>query len=272
MHILLVNDDGYKGLGIQVLADTLYAAGHRVTVVAPAEECSGKSHAVSYSQSLLVEQKQKQPFAVYSVNGMPADCTIVGLEFLLQKNKPDLVISGINNGFNAGIDVNVSGTVGAATQACFSGIKAIAVSADTYHLDIGKPEQKVQATLIFQETAALVADIVQQISILVWPVSQILNINYPYPCKGIRHAICGNTSLFSNYVLCTKEWSTDSGRSASVEIAGNMKTKDDILSEDTYWLLQNIATMSFLQAKQSSTGESATSIDMLVQTLQLSGQ
>lgn len=113
MRILLVNDDGINAKGLCVLAQVL-ALKHDVYVVAPAKEQSGMSQALTMGIPLRVQNIDMQINNViaYSVEGTPADCTKLALEFLL-KEKPDLIISGINNGANLGTDVLYSGTVGA---------------------------------------------------------------------------------------------------------------------------------------------------------------
>ena len=132
MHILLCNDDGYQALGIQTLAHVLASHGHKITIVAPHDERSGQSHAMTFFLPVFVRQIQEN---MWSVQGTPADCAAIALRDLLTNNLPDLVISGINHGFNLGMDVNYSGTVGAATEASLMGFKAMAVSTDLSHTE-----------------------------------------------------------------------------------------------------------------------------------------
>ena len=127
MHILLTNDDGYQAKGIQTLYTYLKSLNYKVTMVAPRSERSAQSHSMSFYLPVQVEQISED---IYSVTGTPADCVAIGISHILKNNAPDIVISGINHGFNVGIDVNYSGTVGAATEAALMGYKAIAVSMD----------------------------------------------------------------------------------------------------------------------------------------------
>ena len=120
MRILLCNDDGYQAQGIQTLARVLKSQGHEVVVVAPSEERSGQSHAMTFFRPVL--SKEVSP-GVWAVHGTPADCATIGLQQLFSDNLPDLVVSGINHGLNVGWDVNYSGTVGAATEAALLGHK-----------------------------------------------------------------------------------------------------------------------------------------------------
>ncbi len=123
MNILLVNDDGIDSPRLKYAKDVLSAYGD-VFVVAPKHQQSGKSVAISIGRI---------PFEMidndtYAVDGTPADCVSFAL-YALNKT-PDLVVSGINLGYNIGVDTMYSGTVGAALQASFHGYKAIAFSGD----------------------------------------------------------------------------------------------------------------------------------------------
>lgn len=122
--ILVVNDDGYDALGIQILAKHLTKYGD-VTVFAPSEGQSAQSQAITCFKPLKMEEVIGLGYKCYKVFGKPADCVrlATGLD------NYDLVVSGINNGFNIGIDTLYSGTVGAACDANLHGISSIALSA-----------------------------------------------------------------------------------------------------------------------------------------------
>jgi 5'-nucleotidase len=123
MNILICNDDGYQAAGIKALTDALRDLG-RVEVVAPEQNNSAKSNALSLHSPLYVHQA---PNGDRYVNGTPADCVHIALTGLLDW-RPDLVVSGINNGANMGDDTIYSGTVGAAMEGYLMGIPAIAFS------------------------------------------------------------------------------------------------------------------------------------------------
>ena len=116
MKILLVNDDGIDSQGILDLGIALQKE-HEITIVAPDKERSGSSHSITIYENLVMEPREFNDFSgkAWSINGTPADCTRVGLEYL--SKGVDLVISGINRGYNAGIDTLYSGTVSAALEA-----------------------------------------------------------------------------------------------------------------------------------------------------------
>jgi 5'-nucleotidase len=127
MRILISNDDGYLAPGLQALADAL-AAIAEVVVVAPDSNRSGASNSLSLDRPLSLH---KAANGFYYVNGTPTDCVHVALTGLLQE-RPDLVVSGINNGPNMGDDTLYSGTVAAATEGYLFGIPAIAFSQAEY--------------------------------------------------------------------------------------------------------------------------------------------
>ena len=123
MLILITNDDGIHSAGLQALTDQLQSFG-RVAVVAPDRERSAIGHALTLHAPLRAEEIAKDHWAV---SGTPTDAVNLGIQALL-KEKPDLVVSGINKGGNMGDDLTYSGTVAAAMEATLMGVPAIAVS------------------------------------------------------------------------------------------------------------------------------------------------
>ncbi|MDO4554427.1 MAG: 5'/3'-nucleotidase SurE [Lachnospiraceae bacterium] len=132
MNILIVNDDGIRAEGIWQLARLAKKLG-TVTIVSPLHQCSGMSHSISFEQELFVRKVVSpiEDITAYSVSGRPADCVRVGIEHLTLE-KPDIVFSGINLGYNIGYEILYSGTVGAAMEALTYGVPAIAFSQDNY--------------------------------------------------------------------------------------------------------------------------------------------
>ena len=130
MKILIVNDDSVDAPGIAVLARAAAQLGE-VWVAAPAEQCSALSQKLTLRELIPVEEETNFPVSVckaWRIGGTPVDCVKVALEYLMEE-KPDVVLSGINNGFNAGQDIAYSGTLGAAFEAQRLGVPAIAFSA-----------------------------------------------------------------------------------------------------------------------------------------------
>ena len=123
MKILISNDDGYQAPGIVALYNALKTIAD-VEVVAPEHNNSAKSNALTLHSPLYVREA---PNGFRYVNGTPADCVHIALTGLLGY-KPDLVVSGINNGANMGDDTVYSGTVGAAMEGYLFGVPSIAFS------------------------------------------------------------------------------------------------------------------------------------------------
>lgn len=128
MRILITNDDGINAPGLQVLEEIATAiAGPEgeVWTVAPAFEQSGVGHCISYTHPMMIAQLGPRR---YAAEGSPADCVLAAIYDVLQGAKPDLVLSGVNRGNNAGENVLYSGTIGGAMEAALQGIPAIALS------------------------------------------------------------------------------------------------------------------------------------------------
>ena len=176
MKILITNDDSITAAGIEMLARAASRLGE-VWVVAPAEQCSAMSQKLTLRELLTVEQVRDFPVQVkgaWRIGGTPVDCVKVALEYILEE-KPDLVLSGINDGYNVGFDIAYSGTLGAAFEAARNGIPAIAVSVAGYkHLDAVEQELETVLREILER---------EQEPWTVW------NVNFPamnrVPCKGI---------------------------------------------------------------------------------------
>lgn len=132
MKILISNDDGINSPGIFHLADNLKNIGD-VTVVAPESERSASGHSITMHKPLRCSRVESfgEGIDAWCINGTPSDCVKFALESLL-KDKPDLVVSGINYGSNLGTDVLYSGTVSAAIEGAIYGIPSIAISLCTF--------------------------------------------------------------------------------------------------------------------------------------------
>lgn len=128
--ILVVNDDGIWAEGIRRLAAAAACLGE-VVVAAPKNQCSAMSHRISVFQPMEVKQVEfpVEGVTAFQVDGTPADCVKAALGGLLDE-KPDFVFSGINEGYNAGVDILYSGTVGAAMEGLLHGIPSIAFSGE----------------------------------------------------------------------------------------------------------------------------------------------
>lgn len=161
MKILISNDDGYLAPGIIALADVL-APIAEIVVVAPDSNRSGSSNSLTLDRPLSVQRAEN---GFYFVNGTPSDCVHIALTGLLNF-RPDLIVSGINQGQNMGDDTLYSGTVAAATEGFLFGIPAIAFS----QLHKGWDEL---------ETAAMVAREIVERRFTNLPQPYLLNVNIP---------------------------------------------------------------------------------------------
>jgi 5'-nucleotidase len=170
-RILVTNDDGVHSPGIRALADVLAPLGE-VTIVAPIQEASAIGHALTLRRPLRIETISPRVFAI---DGTPTDCVNIAITHIL-KDKPDLIVSGINKGWNLGDDVTYSGTVSGALEGALLLIPSIAVSAERVRDDA---EFGAAA-----EAAALVAGAVLERGM---PKFTLLNINVPAGAnKGFR--------------------------------------------------------------------------------------
>lgn len=186
MKILITNDDGIGSDCLSQLVDWAQRMGN-VTVVAPKYEQSGKSHAIELKKPFEIKKTDRFPGVVsYAVDSTPADCiryAILGL-----KQNFDLIISGINRGFNLGNDIIYSGTAGAAFEAAYFGINALALSTDATsfasasdHLDI--IFKYINDNRLFCH-------------------NMIYNINIPPHAKGIRITRQGGPYYSDEFIPC----------------------------------------------------------------------
>ena len=183
--ILLTNDDGFEAPGITALYEALTAANHNVIMIAPATQQSSSS-ASSQNGGITLEQHTD---SIYSVTGRPADAVRIGLAEVFKDTRPDLVISGANFGQNAGRDVIVSGTVGAAATALAYGIPTIAISVEVKFSEL---EERFPSTLkAMPDAASLVVALLASEPKL--PKNAILNINYPAVAKGQVKGVVATT-------------------------------------------------------------------------------
>ncbi|MEE9448324.1 MAG: 5'/3'-nucleotidase SurE [Arenicellales bacterium] len=178
MNILLCNDDGYLAPGLAALRRALESVA-TLTIVAPERNHSGASNAITLDRPLRVQPIESN---FYAVNGTPADCVHIALTGLLDV-KPDLVVSGINNGANLGDDTLYSGTVAAAMEGRFLGLPAVAVSLAGREM------------AHFETAGKIVQDLIRKLGHQPLPADIMLNINVPdvplADLKGVRATTLG---------------------------------------------------------------------------------
>ena len=184
LDVLLTNDDGWQAPGLRAMYDALRAAGHRVTVSAPDHNASGTGASITWGTVSVV--RDPADAALHGVAGSPATAAVFGIPALYPPGRrPDLVVSGINDGENTGAQLVVSGTVGAAlagTMLVTPPVPGLAVNAErpaAGDTRAGTPQQRFDA--IARHLAALLA------SIRGWYCeadgrvqgTAVLNVNYP---------------------------------------------------------------------------------------------
>ena len=165
--ILITNDDGYQAQGISSLIEAMKGLGE-IIVFAPDSPRSGMSSAISPSQPLRARMyHQEEDLTAYKCNGTPVDCVKLALNEFVDR-KPDLLVSGINHGSNAGISVIYSGTMGAAIEGCVFEVPSIGFSLCDY-----SPEADFTSTA--QIAHRLAAEVIEK----GLPKGVCLNVNVP---------------------------------------------------------------------------------------------
>lgn len=190
MLILVTNDDGIRSPGLKALGVALQEIGH-VVVVAPDRNRSAVGHALTLEHPLRADEIKPDVFAV---DGTPTDCVHLGIHGLIRQ-RPDLVVSGINRGSNVGDDITYSGTVCAALEAALMGIPAIAVS-----LDSQRPHPEG-----LELTAAYARDLAKQVLDKGLPADTFLNVNVPDGrCQGVQLTRQGKRR-YGEKIICNED-------------------------------------------------------------------
>lgn len=229
MHILLTNDDGIFAPGLAAVYKELIEIGD-VTVVAPADGRSGTSHSITFFQPLLCNKVDvNHSFTGYSVQGSPADC--VKLACMQLCDKPiDLLVAGINNGANAGINIYYSGTVAAAMEGAFLKIPAVAMSL------------AAETQMDFESAAKYCVGILKKLMPL--KSSDVININIPQLSrgapKGVR-IVPQSTEGFDEYYIPQK----NEQNQTVFQLAGGLHRNENTPT-DTISLAEGFITITAL--------------------------
>lgn len=193
MRILITNDDGINAPGLKVLqaiAEEVAGPAGEVWTVAPAFEQSGVGHCISYTHPFMLAELAPRRFAA---EGSPADCILAGIYDVLDGQRPDLVLSGVNRGNNAGENTLYSGTIGAAIEASLQGFRAIALSQfyGPENRNLADPFEAAAAT-----GAQLVRDLVAGADWGNGDYGIFYNVNFPplpaSDVRGVRVVAQGN--------------------------------------------------------------------------------
>jgi 5'-nucleotidase len=240
MHILLTNDDGIQAPGLAFLYEQLAGWGE-VTVVAPDRCRSGVSHTISLGP-VHCETVRTDFFSGYAVSGSPADCVKLAVREIT--GRPfDLVVSGINVGANAGVNIHYSGTVAAATEAVLQGLPAAALSAAVNPGAPINPEE-------LKSSCAFGARVLEKL--LPLPRGTLININIPGlgggKVKGVK--ITGQSGL--PYKEKYRLLSNENGRK-TYQIDGFPDCTGPE-ENDVAWLEQNYITVTALHLDRTDYG------------------
>ena len=232
--ILITNDDGRSAKGLRKLVSLMRGIGE-VAVISTDTVMSSNSHSATLRDPLyvdLVEEDLQGEFAYreYRCNGTPVDCIKLGYQKVLPR-RPDLVVSGINHGSNAGSTVVYSATVGAVVEACMDGIPAVAFSIDCFDADAD-----------FDHLDQPILAIVRKVFAEGLPKGVCLNVNFPkkseQPIQGIK--ICRQATgywreFFNDYY--------DSEGRLYYNLEGEFVSSDVVEGTDIYAVEHNYASV-----------------------------
>ncbi|MEQ8965315.1 MAG: 5'/3'-nucleotidase SurE [Azospirillaceae bacterium] len=165
-RILLTNDDSVHADGFAALERIARSISDDVWVCAPEVEQSGASHSLTIHRPLRLRQIGDKR---YSVDGTPTDCVLLAVNHILADHKPDLVLSGVNHGYNIAEDVTYSGTIAAAMEATLLGIRSIALSQALP--EAGAPD--------WSTAERWGPRVIEKAMAVDWPRNVLVNVNFP---------------------------------------------------------------------------------------------
>ncbi|HVV31892.1 MAG TPA: 5'/3'-nucleotidase SurE [Caulobacterales bacterium] len=169
MRILCTNDDGIHATGLAVLEKIARTFSDDVWVIAPEQEQSGASRALTLTAPIRVRKAGPKRFAI---SGTPTDCVLLGVEHLIEDGIPDLVLSGVNRGQNIAEDVTFSGTIAGAMQGMQLGIPAIALSQ-------ARGFRGEEAAIPWETAETYGPGVVGALLKAGWPKGVVMNVNFP---------------------------------------------------------------------------------------------
>ncbi len=226
--ILISNDDSINAPGLKVLVDCVREIGN-VIVVAPEKPQSGQSSAMTVNGLLRIKEYPEYNGAkMYSVDGTPVDCVKLALHKIVPR-RPDLIVSGVNHGSNAGNNILYSGTMGAAMEGAMIGIPSVGFSLLSHSMSAD-----------FSHCVKYISYISKEILNVGLPYRTCLNVNFPKDeikgVKVVRTALSHWTEEYQEY--------TDPHGKPFYWLTGSMINEEpDSTDTDLYWLDRNYATI-----------------------------
>lgn len=236
--ILITNDDSIDAKGLHYLVDCVKDMGD-VYVVAPDEPHSGQSSAFTVNAPLRIKEHEEYHGArVFSVTGTPVDCVKLAMHHIVPR-KPDLLLSGVNHGSNAGNSVIYSGTMGAAFEACMLGIPAVGYSLLHHSLKAD-----------FTECGPYIEEITRRVLSSGLPDGVCLNINFPAKVKieGLKVTRSARSHWTEEY----QEYLDPHGKPFFWLTGRIINDEPDATDTDLYWLGRNYATVVPVRADQNA--------------------
>lgn len=197
-RILVSNDDGMEAPGLRTLERIAKGLSPDTWVVAPEVNQSATGRSMTVREPLRIRELAPRRFAV---NGRPADCVPLALEHILKdQQRPHLILSGINEGWNAATDVTYSGTVGVAIEGTFHGIRSIALSLD-------RPQNNEIYWAMVEHFAPM---LIRKLYAAEWPDDVFMNINFPHlpmhEIQGVRVVAQGRLYTSSMVHAAEDHW------------------------------------------------------------------
>lgn len=240
MHIFLTNDDGYQAPGIIALAREIARFG-RVTVIAPDKGRSSCSSSLTLQQYIRLWKKESygENITVLACSGTTADCAKLGLEHWLREDRPDLIVSGMNNGFNTGSDCLYSGTVAGALEGTFFDIPALACSVET-----------VKDPALLEKACRLAGEVIETYFVK-RNYKGILNLNVPDTEKLSLSDIKICKLGLQRYENVIREEKDPSGR-LGFWLSGKPVGEANP-DEDVYWAHRGVPTLTPIRWDQTDT-------------------
>ncbi len=171
MRILLTNDDGMFAPGLKVLKEIADQLSDDVWIVAPETNQSGVSHSLTLHDPLRVRPIGERRIAVA---GTPTDCVLIAVLELMKDHKPDLVLSGINQGQNTADDTTYSGTIAGAMEGAMLGIPSIALSQTRAAGGNGG-----EGPICWEPAKQHGVDTISRLLAAGWPEKVLMNVNFP---------------------------------------------------------------------------------------------
>ncbi len=233
--ILISNDDGYHYNGIKTLIQVAQRYGD-VFVAAPAHHQSGKSSAITLDSPVrahLVDERDDGSYTAYEVMGTPADCVKLAISELMADRQPDLVLAGINHGYNMGISSLYSGTMACAYEGIMHGVPAVAFSYGVFTRDANT-----------EACIPIVEQVLQRVLAGGLPSGVCLNVNIPplgqEPVKGLKVTV-------SDLGRWVNEWERRSHPMGGdyYWMTGEYEMLDEADDRtDMYWLRRGYATVT----------------------------